>query len=107
MPSSLACTLERKALWPPTLIPRKKTIKAMLPIVAHRSIEEKRKRSRLTIDNVWPSLPISVNSPNHMLGRIRNEKRPSLPESSRPQCAAQADGTPDGPLGGPNGGNGR
>src|ERR1700693_2914661 len=34
MPSSLASTLGRKALCPPTLIPRKKTIKAMLPIVA-------------------------------------------------------------------------
>jgi hypothetical protein len=34
MPSSLASTLGRKALYPPTLIPRKKTIKAMLPIVA-------------------------------------------------------------------------
>src|SRR5260370_21985333 len=33
MPSSLASTLGRKALCPPTLIPRKKTIKAMLPIV--------------------------------------------------------------------------
>src|ERR1035441_2603652 len=71
MPSSLASTLGRKDLCPPTLIPRKKTIKAMLPIVAHRSIEEKRKRSGLRIDNVWPSLSISVNSPNHMLGRIR------------------------------------
>jgi hypothetical protein len=30
----LASTLGRKALCPPTLIPRKKTIKAMLPIVA-------------------------------------------------------------------------
>src|SRR5580658_1417583 len=34
MPSSLASTLGRKARCPPTLIPRKKTIKAMLPIVA-------------------------------------------------------------------------
>src|SRR5580658_2020742 len=34
MPSSLASTLGRKALCPPTLIPRKKTIKAMLTIVA-------------------------------------------------------------------------
>jgi hypothetical protein len=30
----LASTLGRKALCPPTLIPRKKTIKAMPPIVA-------------------------------------------------------------------------
>src|SRR5579862_4348858 len=34
MPSSLASTLGRKARCPPTLMPRKKTINAMLPIVA-------------------------------------------------------------------------
>src|SRR5258708_35033243 len=66
MPSSLASTLGRKALCPPTLIPRKKTIKAMLPIVAAPKYRGKRRgptgggktlvRSRLTgvpVERLW------------------------------------------------------
>src|SRR6202142_569392 len=41
MASSLASTLGRNALCPPTLMPRRKTIKAMLPLWQPRSIEER------------------------------------------------------------------
>jgi len=41
---------------------------------------------------VAKGLPITVDSLSHHFSRIGNDKRPSTPESSRPQCTAPVDG---------------
>src|ERR1700728_430003 len=74
MASSLASTLGRKALCPPTLIPRKKTIKAMLPLLQHRSIEEKRKKTLPHPARLLPhhGLPHLAGEGRRKLGHIRH-----------------------------------
>jgi len=73
--------LGRRTLFPPTLIPLKKTIKAIVPLLQHGRIEEKRGQSGLTMNSVQLR-SVDRFKLHPLIGQVAGKI--NLPDTARP-----------------------